>query len=404
MKYAIIVPDGMADFPQQELAGKTPIEAAYTPNMDKIARQGRLGIAKTIPEGLSPGSDVANLSLLGYDPLKYYTGRAPLEVVAAGLEMLPHDLAFRCNLVTVSDEKMADYSAGHISSKESRALIDFISKELGSQQVRFHPGKSYRNIMLMSEAENMEVSTTPPHDIIGAPIKKHLPKGKDAGRLRDLMQRSRKLLEEHEINRVRVDLEENPANMIWLWGQGRRTELPSFEEKYGVKGAAITAVDLVAGIAQLIGWDLIDVPGATGYLDTDYAAKGKFACAAITDYDLVFVHIEAPDEASHEADLRGKIKAIEQVDKEITGPVLARLKEFDEFRIMVLSDHYTPLAKRTHISAPVPLAIYGSGIKSLRETAFSEAEAERGEYRVDNGYELMEYFLKGGGLPRSWKK
>ncbi len=177
MKYAIIVPDGMADFPQEELAGKTPIEAAYTPNMDKIARQGRLGIAKTIPEGLSPGSDVANLSLLGYDPLKYYTGRAPLEVVAAGLEMLPHDLAFRCNLVTVADEKMADYSAGHISFKESRALIDFISKELGSQQVRFHPGKSYRNIMLMSEAENMEVSTTPPHDIIGEPIKKHLPKG-----------------------------------------------------------------------------------------------------------------------------------------------------------------------------------------------------------------------------------
>ncbi len=218
------------------------------------------------------------------------------------------------------------------------------------------------------------------------------------------MQRSRKLLEEHEINRVRVDLQENPANMIWLWGQGRRTELPSFEEKYGVKGAAITAVDLVAGIARLIGWDLIDVPGATGYLDTDYAAKGKFACAAITDYDLVFVHIEAPDEASHEADLRGKIKAIEQVDKEITGPVLARLKEFDQFRIMVLSDHYTPLEKRTHIPAPVPLAIYGSGIKSLRETPFSEAEAERGEYRVDNGYELMEYFLKGGGLPRSWKK
>ena len=404
MKYAIIVPDGMADFPQEDLGGKTPIEAAYTPNMDRVAREGKLGTAKTIPEGLSPGSDVANLSLLGYDPLKYYTGRAPLEVAAAGLKILPRDLAFRCNLVTVADEKMADYSAGHISSKEARALIDFISRELGREQVRFHPGKSYRNIMLLSEAETMEVSTTPPHDIIGKPIEKYLPQGKDAGRLLDLMERSRQLLEGHEINRVRVDLEENPANMIWLWGQGRRTELPSFEEKYGVKGAAITAVDLVAGIARLIGWDLIDVPGATGYLDTDYAAKGKFASEALANYDLVFVHIEAPDEASHEADLRGKIKAIEQVDKEITGPVLARLREFSEFRIMVLSDHYTPLEKRTHTAEPVPFAIYGSGIEGLRDTPFTEAEAKEGEYRIDNGYELMEYFLKGGGPPQRTEK
>jgi 2,3-bisphosphoglycerate-independent phosphoglycerate mutase len=387
----------MADFPQDELGGKTPIEAAHTPNMDKIAREGRLGLAHTIPEGLSPGSDVANLSLLGYDPLKYYTGRAPLEVAAAGLEMLPGDLAFRCNLVTVADEKMADYSAGHISPKEARALIDFISQELGSEEVRFYPGKSYRNIMLLGDAENMEVVTTPPHDISGQPVKKHLPKGKDARRLRDLMERSRQLLEDHEINRVRLDLQENPANMIWLWGQGKRVQLPSFQAKYGLKGAAITAVDLVAGIARLIGWDLIDVPGATGYLDTDYTAKGEYACRALGDYDLVYVHIEAPDEASHEADLRGKIKAIEQVDKEITGPVLARLKEFDEFRIMVLSDHYTPLEKKTHIAEPVPFAICGAGIEEVRQTPFTEAEAQQGGFRVDKGYELMEYFLKGGG-------
>ncbi|KPJ58356.1 MAG: phosphoglycerate mutase [Planctomycetes bacterium DG_23] len=404
MKYAIIVPDGMADFPQEELGGKTPIEAAYTPNMDRIAREGKLGIAHTIPEGLSPGSDVANLSLLGYDPLKYYTGRAPLEVAAAGLEMLPGDLAFRCNLVTVADEKMADYSAGHISSKEARALMDFISQELGSERIHFHPGKSYRNIMLLAEAEDMQVATTPPHDIIGEPIKKHLPKGKDARRLLELMQRSRELLEDHEINRVRVDLQENPANMIWLWGQGKRVELPSFEAKYGIKGAAITAVDLVAGIARLIGWDLIDVPGATGYLDTDYAAKGKYASRGLADYDLVYVHIEAPDEASHEADLWGKIKAIEQVDKEITGPVLERLKEFGEFRIMVLSDHYTPLSKRTHVAEPVPFAIYGSGIEGVKQTPFTEAEAKQGEYRIDKGYELMEYFLKGGRASRSQEK
>jgi len=404
LKYAIIVPDGMADFPQEELGGKTPIEAAYTPNMDRIAREGKLGIAHTIPEGLSPGSDVANLSLLGYDPLKYYTGRAPLEVAAAGLEMLPGDLAFRCNLVTVADEKMADYSAGHISSKEARALMDFISQELGSERIHFHPGKSYRNIMLLAEAEDMQVATTPPHDIIGEPIKKHLPKGKDARRLLELMQRSRELLEDHEINRVRVDLQENPANMIWLWGQGKRVELPSFEAKYGIKGAAITAVDLVAGIARLIGWDLIDVPGATGYLDTDYAAKGKYASRGLADYDLVYVHIEAPDEASHEADLWGKIKAIEQVDKEITGPVLERLKEFGEFRIMVLSDHYTPLSKRTHVAEPVPFAIYGSGIEGVKQTPFTEAEAKQGEYRIDKGYELMEYFLKGGRASRSQEK
>lgn len=397
MKLCIVVPDGMADDPQEELDGKTPVEAASTANLDRIAREGRLGQVKLIPEGMPPGSDVANLAVLGYDPKRYYTGRAPLEAMAMGIPLGKDDWALRCNLVTVSDRLMNDYSAGHISTDEAVVLIALLNEKMGTDQRTFHPGVSYRHLMVVRDTPQLDVKTTPPHDITGQPIDDYLPGGPNGEMLRELMQRSAGILENHEVNNVRLELGENPANMIWLWGEGKPSELPSFREKYGKEAVLISAVDLLKGIALSIGMDVIRVPGATGYLDTDYAAKGKYACEALDKYDLVFVHVEAPDEAAHDGSVAKKVTAIEEIDKHITGPVLARLEERGEpFRMMVLPDHATPIAVRTHTDVPVPFAMFGTAVESPREVAFSERAAEKSDLKVDPGYELMGYFL---GLP-----
>jgi 2,3-bisphosphoglycerate-independent phosphoglycerate mutase len=394
MKYALIIPDGAADVPLKQLGGKTPLMAASKPNMDWIAANGKCGTVRTIPVGLPAGSDVAILSVLGYDPRQYYTGRAPLEAAAQGLQIAPDEWVFRCNLVTIVDGKMEDYSAGHISTEESGAIIDELNRLLGDQNVKFYRGVGYRHLMVFNGAG--DAKTTPPHDISGRAIAQYLPSGTGPGpeMLRDLIARSQAILPNHEVNNVRRDLGENPATSIWLWGQGKMPQLPHFIERFGLKGAAISAVDLVRGLAKLIGWQTIEVPGATGYLDTNYAGKGAAAVAALDDYDIVAVHIEATDECGHNGDAAGKIRALQDIDKHIVGPVLERLKkEGKEWRILVMPDHPTPCTIRTHLADPTPFAIAGKRIETVLSAPFDEQSAAASDLHIEKGHQMMEYFL-----------
>jgi len=392
-KYAIIVPDGAADEPIEELGNKTALEAAETPNMDKISTEGRQGIVRTVPENMEPGSDVAQMSLLGYDPRQYYSGRAPIEAVARNIKLSPSDWVFRCNLVTIADGKMADHSAGHISSEEAGKLIKELNEQFGNDQIRFHPGVSYRHLLVFKGLD-FDIKTHPPHDYIGTAIENILPRGKGAELLIDLMARSQQLFANHDINKVRRDLGENQVSSIWLWGQGRKAGMERFQKRFGIKGATITAVDLVRGISKLIGFDLIDVPGATGFVDTNYEGKASAAIEALDKYDLVFVHIEAPDEASHSGNAEMKKKAVEQIDKHIVGPVLEALQSYESWRILVAPDHPTPVRSCAHSTEPVPFAMAGTGITGILHKTFNEANAAKSGFRIDNGFELMEYFLK----------
>jgi 2,3-bisphosphoglycerate-independent phosphoglycerate mutase len=392
-KFAIIIPDGAADDPIEQFGNKTALEAADIPNMDKISRNGRLGVVRTVPNGMDPGSDVAQMSLLGYDPRKYYTGRAPIEAVARNVQLAPDDWVFRCNLVTIADGKMADHSAGHISTEEGTKLIEELNAQLSNDKIRFYTGVSYRHLLVL-KGFDMDVRTCPPHDYIGQPVEKILPRGRGADVLTDLMARSQQFFYNHDINKVRIDLGENQVSSIWLWGQGKKAKLDSFEDRFGLKGAAITAVDLVRGLAKLIGFDLIEVPGATGFTDTNYAGKGAAAVKALEKYDLVFVHVEAPDEAGHNGNAEQKKKAIEQIDKHVIGPVYEAIQKYPSWRIMVLPDHPTPVKTGAHCGDPVPFAMAGSGVDGVFATDFSESNAAKSGLRIDNGYELMEYFLK----------
>ena len=392
-KYAIIVPDGAADEPLEELGGKTPLEAAETPNMDRISAAGRLGLVRTVPEGFEPGSDVAQMSLLGYDPLRYYSGRAPVEAAARGIRLGLDDWVFRCNLVTIADGLMADHSAGHISTEEGSSLIKELQAHITDERVSLYAGVSYRHLLVF-KGMDFEIRTYPPHDHIGKPVEKILPRGKGADVLIQLINQSQQIFAGHEVNRVRQDLGENQVSSIWLWGQGKQARLDSFRKQYGLQGAAITAVDLVRGLAKLIGFDLIEVPGATGFIDTNYAGKGQAAIEALKKYDLVFVHIEAPDEAGHQGDAEAKKKAIEQVDRHIAGPILKALEQYESWRILVLPDHPTPVHGGAHSAEPVPFAMAGTQITRVLQLGFSEANAAKAGLRIDKGCELMEYFLK----------
>lgn len=399
-KYIVLVADGMADYPIDELAGRTPLEAAKTPNMDFIAHHGILGRVKTIPDNMSAGSDVANITIMGYDAAKFYTGRGPLEAANLGIELGERDIAFRCNLVTVFQNSLVDYSAGHINSKEAGILIKYINEHLGTERIKFYPGVSYRHVMVVKngQEEHLEdLECQPPHNITGQGITKNLPKGKNADLLIKLMQDSRKILESHEINHVRIDLKENPANMIWLWGQGRKPSLPKFSEKYGLSGSIISAVDLIKGLGKIIGLDVINVPGATGYYDTDYEGKANAALNSLEKKDFAFLHVEAPDEAGHNGDLREKIIAIERFDQMVLGKILKYFKRKKNFRILVLPDHATPISLRTHVATPVCFGIYGGrDIVGKGFLNYSEKEAEKSELYFEKGYELMDYFIKGG--------
>lgn len=396
MKYIVLVPDGMADEPIEQLGGKTPLEAADTPNMDFIVQNGLLAQSKTIPDKFAPASDVANLSILGYDPAKYYSGRAPLEAAYLGVDLKSDEVAFRCNLVTVADEKMADYSAGHISSKEAAILINDINKGIGCDDARFFPGVSYRHLLVLKGVDAKEfvrLMCYPPHDILNKPIAKFLPKGKGAKRIIELMENSRVFLASHEINKVRVDLKENPANMIWLWGQGQKSGMPLFKEKFGLSGAVISAVDLIKGIGKIIGLEVINVEGATGYYDTNYVGKAQAALKALQHLDFVFVHVEATDEAGHNGDLRMKITSIERFDKMIVGAVLKHFKNRNDYRILVAPDHATPVAQRKHTADPVCIAMMGKGIEKNGFSVFSESEAKKSKDFFE-GHRLMEVFLR----------
>ncbi len=393
-KYVIIVPDGAADYPLECFNNKTAIEEAQTPNMDRIAIDGRQGMVKTVPPELSPGSDVAMMSLLGYDPAQYYTGRAPIEAVAQQIPLAPDDWVFRCNLVTCADGAMADHSAGHISTKEAHEIVAELKASLGSHTVKFYPGVSYRHLCVINGIDFSKITTQPPHDIIGQKVAKNLPKGKHADVLNELMAKSQQLFENHPINRIRRDLGENPVTTIWLWGQGQKAVLERFSKKYGKQGVAITAVDLVRGLARLIGFDLIPVEGATGFVDTNYAGKGQAAIEALEKYDLVFVHIEAPDEAGHSGNPQMKKKAIELIDKFIVGPVYDALKKYDQYRILVMPDHPTPVEIRSHVAEPVPFAMAGAGIKGVQNKPYNERNSAESGFVVEKGADLMEFFLK----------
>ena len=394
MKYALILPDGCADEPVPQLDGRTPLEAARIPHMDSIVARGRVGLVRTVPKGMTPGSDVAILSVIGYDPVAHYTGRAPLEAVAKRITLSPDELVFRCNLVTVVDGKMEDFSAGHISQPEAEKLIADLQVKLGSERIVFHTGVSYRHLVTIKDAEWMKAKCTPPHDIPGQPVSGHLPTGKGSEVLRELMERAGEVLASHEVNQVRRDLGESPATSIWLWGHGSMPRLPSFRKRFGIQGAAITAVDLIRGLAISVGWKLIEVDGATGYLDTNYAGKGEAACKALDEVDLVAVHIEAPDEAGHNGDPVAKTKALERIDEHIVGPLLEKLEGFDAWRVLCLPDHPTPVRIKTHTADPVPFAMAGVGIVPDEAAEFTEKAGADSDLHIDPGHELMEYFLK----------
>lgn len=405
MKYVVIIPDGAADFPNPDLDDKTPLEAARTPHIDRLATQGRQGTVATTPEGMPCGSDVCTMSLLGYDPLRYHTGRAPLEAAALGIPLDESDWIFRVNLVTVIDGRMQDHSAGHISSEEGKRLLSEFAKRLDVPDMLLYPGVSYRNIMVdtsnrggKSGRDWAELATTPPHDIPGEPIRKHLPVGgQHAKLLGQLIAESEVFLGGHEINLTRHEMGELPATHLWPWGQGTRPSMPSFHERFGLKGGMITAVDLLAGIASFIGWDRLDVPGQTSYHDNDYAATGRYAVAALDDYDVLCVHVEAPDEASHAADVKTKVAAIEAIDEHVVGPIMSALHERGEnFRVLLLPDHYTRVDNRKHDPTPVPFVMMGHHVHSVLKRPLSERNANESDLHIPHGHELMEYFLHSG--------
>lgn len=401
MKYVIIIPDGAADYPLDELDGQTAFEAAETPHIDRVATSGRQGTVNTTPKGMPCGSDVCSMSLLGYDPARYHTGRAPLEAAALGIELDDTDWIFRVNFVTVIDGLMQDHSAGHISDREAQHMLRDFASAVELPGLTLYPGVSYRNIMVDGSGmrDYDELVTTPPHDIPGEPIRKHLPVGGSyAAILQQIIAESQAIFAEHEINLTRQEMGELPATHLWPWGQGVRPTMPSFESRFGLRGAMITAVDLLAGIASFIGWDRLDVPGQTSYHDNDYAATGTHAVAALDDYDVVCVHVEAPDEASHAADAATKVAAIEAIDRHVVGPIHTALDErfADEYRVLLLPDHYTRVETRKHDATPVPFAICGKKMRGIVERPFSEANADDADLHIAHGHELMEFFLHSG--------
>lgn len=391
MKYIVLVGDGMADYPLPELGGITPLQAADIPNMDFIAKHGKCGVAKTIPNDMPPGSDVANLSIMGYNPAQYYSGRGPLEAASIGIALEKEDIAFRCNLITEKDGLIADYSAGHISSEDARILIEAMDRELG-RSCKFHAGVSYRHLLVMKQGEKAEC--TPPHDVVGQSVDAFLPRGKDSDVLIALIRASKPILENHEVNMKRRKDGKNMANLIWPWGQGKAPSMPLFKDLFGVSGSIISAVDLLKGIGKYVGLDIIDVPGATGYLDTNFSGKAAYALKSLNERDFVFVHVEAPDEAGHMGNIEAKIKAIENFDEKVVGGMLNELGGFGDYKILVMPDHPTPISVRTHTREPVPFAIYSSTESADYVDRFDEFAAREGVFGLVEGHRLMGLLVK----------
>lgn len=398
MKYAIIIPDGAADDPLPALGGKTPLQAAETPNMDAVARSGRVGVARTVPEGFESGSDVAIMTLLGYDPAKYHTGRAPLEAAAQRIPLAPTDWVFRCNLVTVTDGVMKDHSAGGIGDADARALLNLLADDLALPGFEFHPGVSYRNLLVYRGDQPFDLKTKPPHEIPEERIDAYLPRGEGADVLKRIISRSAELFADHPINRARRDRGVNAATQVWLWGQGHAPAMPTFAERFGVKsGCMITGVDLLRGLAVLLGWDVHEVAGMTSFHDTNYAGQGVDTAAMLDRYDLVLSHVEAPDEASHQADWKTKVASIEAIDRHVVGPVLEKLKTYRDWRVLVMPDHPTNIATRKHGYGWPLFAVAGSDVAPpAAPRPFDEPSATATGQKIDRGHELMEFFLRGG--------
>ncbi len=397
MKYIILLADGMADFPVDSLDQKTPLEYANTPNMDRIASRGIISLIHTIPDGLPPGSDVANLAVLGYDSRLFYTGRAPFEAASMGIALSKEDVAFRCNLVTLGnsiDPVMEDFTAGHISSQEAKQIMADMNVAVKSDDFRFYPGVGYRNLLLWKRGKE-RLKTTPPHDITGKRIAPYLPEGEDAPAIRSLMTLSHEVLKDHPVNRERVSKGLKPASSIWLWGQGRAPNVQKFRDRFHINGGMISAVDLLNGIAVSTGLELLKVEGATGYTDTNYLGKAKKALWALEHLDFVFLHVEATDEMGHEGNVEGKVKAIEDFDQKVVGTVLDGLPSLGEYRVAVLSDHPTPIVLKTHISDPSPLALLSSRSQENqnRGIAFGEKAARMSGNLVSPGFRFMEHFI-----------
>ncbi len=395
MKYVIVHGDGMADWPCPELGGKTPLQAAHKPNMDRIAACGELGLVATIPNGMPPGSDVGTMTMLGYDPLRYHTGRAPIEAASMGLDIGPTDIVFRMNLVTLDSASgssvMGDFTAGHISSEEAAEVVRDIGRELGNREFEFHNGVSYRHIMIWHGGP-ADTVLTPPHDITGKPVAEYLPRGSGAERLRDLMARAAEILARHPVNQARRDGGKPAATSVWFWGQGKRPAVPTLRERFGASGGVISAVDLVNGLGRLAGLDLIKVPGATGFLDTDYAAKGSYALDALKERDFLLVHIEAPDEAAHMGRADLKVEAIERIDELVVGKLLEGLHRLGPCRILLMPDHATPCRLKTHSNDPVPFAMVSGealGLPPRANRRYTEADAAATGLMVGDGHGLI---------------
>lgn len=398
MKYIVVLGDGMADRPIEELGGKTPLEIANKPNIDALAKHSELGLVKTVADGMKPGSDVANLGVLGYDSAIYYSGRSPLEAVSIGVEFTPEDVTYRTNLVTLkgngdySSMIMEDYSAGEITTEEARELILAVEKELGKDGLHFFPGISYRHCLLLDKADT-GAELTPPHDISGRVIGEYLPSGVHGKLLLDLMKKSYDILSDHPINKARIARGLNPANSVWFWGEGRKPSLMNFEEKNGVKAAMISAVDLLKGIGKVSGMEVIEVEGATGNNDTNYKGKALAALKTLEKNDFVYIHIEAADECGHRGQLDAKIKSIEDIDELVVGTLVEGMKGKD-YAMMILPDHPTPISIRTHSSEPVPYMIYRSNEDQKGADSYTEKAGKESGVYIDKGYTLIDRFIR----------
>ncbi len=398
MKYVVVIGDGMADWKIDSLGRRTPLEAARKPHADFMAKNGVCGLAQIVSKDMYPGSDVSNISILGYDPEEYYTGRSPLEAASIGVDISPTDVAVRCNIVTIEGEipagTMVDYSAGHISTEESRKLLAVLNVATAGLGVEFFPGVSYRNLMVWRNGRE-SVTTVPPHDIMGKPIKDFLPSGEGSDVLVEIMKKSMEVFRNRSPKASVTEEKKNSATSVWLWGQGKAPKMPPFEEKFGIAGSIIAAVDLIRGIGICLGMDIVEVPGATGYIDTNFEGKGKYCLQELEKKDFVLVHVEAPDEAGHNGDAADKVKAIEDIDRHIIGPILERAKGKGDLRVLFLPDHPTPVAIRTHSNEPVPFVIYPKLKNSSEFSAarYTEDEARKTGYFVERGFDLMPIFL-----------
>lgn len=389
MKYIMLIPDGMADLPMVELDGMTPMQAAKTPNFDALAEKSLVGSVLTVPPGMYPGSDVANMDLLGYDPRKYYTGRGPIEALAMSVPMDSGDVAYRCSLVSSDGTTMIDNSAGHISTDEARPLIELLDLKLGTDKRKFFPGVQYRHIMA-EKGGSIDLQTIPPHDFVGQALAGRWPEGSGAERLKQLMFDSLELLDDHPINTKRREEGKEPGNMIWLWGQGYAPSLPNFLQTYGKVGGVITAVDVVRGLGRATGLKIIDVPGATGYIDTDYTAKANYALTALDTLDFVYIHVESPDESGHEGNLDHKMQSIEDIDKKLLATLRAGMAKRGPYRLLIVPDHKTPISLRTHEEGPVPFLLFDSEKPhTASHFPFDERAVIEAKTQVDDGTRLI---------------